>query len=246
VVNLVIDIGNTRTKAGVFDAGRQAAMWVGEEEAEAELFALATNHRAENVILSTVSHGLPAALAAHFAANFRYLELDADTPLPFENRYRTPRTLGKDRLAAVAGAQALLPGMNCLVVDAGTCITLDVLSAEGVYLGGNIAPGIRMRLRAMHEHTQRLPLVEPGPVTSLLGDATETALRNGAVLGAALEVQALAGRLEREMGPVHVVLTGGDAAFLAENLENEINLQPNLQPNLVLIGLDKILSHYVE
>lgn len=242
MVNLVIDIGNTRTKAGVFDAGRQVAMWVGNIEAEAELFALATNHQVENVILSTVSHELSTAAAAYFAAHFRYIELNADTPLPFENRYRTPRTLGKDRLAAVAGAQALLPATTCLVIDAGTCITLDVLSADGVYLGGNIAPGIRMRLRAMHEQTQRLPLVEPGAAVTLLGDSTETALRNGAVLGAALEVEALAGRLAREMGPVSVVLAGGDAAFLAENLKIEINLQPNL----VLIGLNKILLHYVE
>lgn len=242
LINLAIDIGNSRTKAGVFANGQLLSFWVGEPAREQEIFELATNHGVQNVILSTVGKDLSADMEQKFSDLFRFIRLDATTPLPFENRYKTPHTLGKDRLAAVAGAQALFPGQACLVVDAGTCITLDVLSATGAYLGGNIAPGIPMRLRAMHEFTQRLPLVDMGPLTGLLGDSTHTALRNGAQLGAALEIEAMAQRLCTEMNEIIIVLTGGDAVRLAESLKNEIFVQPNL----VLIGLNKILSHHVE
>ncbi|MEO0875506.1 MAG: type III pantothenate kinase, partial [Bacteroidota bacterium] len=117
-----------------------------------------------------------------------------------------------------------------------------LLQADAVYMGGNIAPGVRMRLKAMHEQTARLPLVAPKKTPQIWGTTTETALQNGAVLGSALEIEALAMRLQERWTDLQVVLTGGDAAFLANSLECKIFVHSNL----VLWGLNKILTYNVE
>ena len=240
--NLVIDIGNSRVKYGVFQDGELQLENRLEEWSADDIFELATNHQAENIIYSTVGRELSVALKAKLNSSFQVFELNQELPLPFVNAYKTPATLGKDRLAAAAGTLHWYPGHHCLIVDAGTCITLDLLQADAVFLGGNIAPGVRMRLRAMHEQTARLPLVEPKATPQIWGTSTETALQNGAVLGAALEIEALAARLQKAWPNMRVVLTGGDAAFLANSLECKIFVHSNL----VLWGLNKILTYNVE
>jgi type III pantothenate kinase len=183
----------------------------------------------------------PADLEEEVSQLGFYVRLQQDSLLPFQNTYRTPATIGKDRLAAVAGAQALFPSQNSLVIDAGTCMTSDFLERGTVFRGGNISPGVQMRLRAMHDYTVRLPLVNPQPLdaASLLGDSTETALRCGAVVGTALEVNALTTELEEQYGELQLLLTGGDASLLVPFLKKKIFVQPNL----VLIGLKQILEY---
>jgi type III pantothenate kinase len=239
MINLVIDVGNSRVKAGVFDDGRLVETVTAPAVGRDQILALATNHGVQNIIYSTVAAGLNAALEAEWKLKYKVMALEADTPLPIVNRYESPQTLGKDRLAAVVGAYALYPGEHCLVVDAGTCITTDLLTAGGEYAGGNIAPGIAMRLRAMHTFTARLPLVEAGNTAELLGRDTASALRNGGVLGAVFEIEGLLGRLLPEMRDVKVLLTGGDAPLLAAHLNSRFFLHPDL----VLLGLDKILQY---
>jgi type III pantothenate kinase len=175
-------------------------------------------------------------------AGIRFWELTAQTKLPIRHVYRTPETLGKDRLAAVVGACYLYPAEDCLVVDAGTCITFDILTADGVFRGGNIAPGVRMRLRAMHDYTARLPLVEPVRSTRLWGEQTTQALENGGALGAALELEGLQARLAEHFPRLRTVLTGGDAALLANLLKTKIFVHENL----VLQGLNQILEYNVK
>lgn len=241
-MNLVIDIGNTRTKAGLFRNGKLEYREARENREIGDLLALATNHKAENVILSTVADAVATPLREALASRFFFMELSAATPLPIKNLYRTPETLGKDRLAAVVGAYALYPGQACLVVDAGTCITYDLLSSGGDYLGGNISPGIAMRLKAMHTFTARLPLVAPGPLEEWIGDSTEAALRNGGQLGALLEAEGYLRYCRSRFGAIHGIFTGGDADFFAKNLKSEIFVNHNL----VLIGLDQILNYNVK
>lgn len=240
--NLVIDIGNTRIKYGIFLEGKLIQEETQQHLVGNDIFRLATNHRIENIIYSSVAANLPEELYEELHAIYKVFELTHQLSLPFANAYATPQTLGKDRLAAAAGALNWYPGHTCLVVDAGTCITLDVLRADGVYLGGNISPGVRMRLRAMHEQTARLPLVEPGSPPNIWGTSTETALQNGALLGAALEIEALAMRLGQQWPDLKIVLTGGDSPFLANSLECKIFVHSNL----VLYGLNKILTYNVE
>jgi type III pantothenate kinase len=124
-------------------------------------------------------------------------------------------------------------------VDAGTCVTYEVLRADGTYLGGNIAPGLKMRLKAMHEFTARLPRVEVGELQGWIGFSTVTAMRNGATLGLVYEVKGHLEDMQNNFGPTKVLMTGGDAGIIArESVENW-----TVEPNLVLIGLNHILNH---
>lgn len=238
-MDIALDIGNTRVKAGLFDGNRlvEQANWT--EWTLEELISYGNQAGADCVILSSVAAYDPATyrrLAETFAAA---VELTHETPLPFRNTYRTPETLGKDRLAAVAGAQALFPGENCLVVDCGTCIKYDLLTADGVYRGGNIAPGAVMRIQAMHVFTARLPEVPMQMPEDFCGISTETALQNGALRGAVHEIEGFARQFEQRARPLRVVLTGGDAAFFQPHLDLT---NVSLEPNLTLSGLNHILQ----
>lgn len=248
--SLALDVGNTRTKLAVFEGSELVRKEVWDSLTLEALSELAYNHRVEKIILSSVAH-VAEEITAFLKSRFFFLELGTQTPLPIEIHYRTPATLGRDRIAAAAGAHALYPGEHCLVVDAGTCITLDLLTAQGHYLGGNIAPGIGMRLRAMHRFTAKLPLlVDEGfsPARSIghlgqpIGESTESAMLNGAALGALLEVEGFAGLCGQRFEGLKLLLTGGDADFFAMNAKTKIFAHPNL----VLIGLHKILQHNVQ
>lgn len=241
--NLAIDVGNTRTKLGVF-SGHSLLLQeqVSSEEAAAKILSLSTNHSAENIILSSVAGTFSASEVNRLRQGCRWLVLDERTPLPIQNRYRTPATLGKDRLAAVVGAWAAFSQQTCLVIDAGTCITYDLLLDNGDYLGGNIAPGLHMRLRAMHTFTARLPEVDVLDILSgdyWLGGSTTEAMQNGAQAGALLEVEGWISYCEREFGVLNVIFTGGDADFFAKHLKRKIFVNQNL----VLEGLNEILIY---
>ena len=192
---------------------------------------------ATNLVYSTVVQP-NAALKTQLEARFRTMELTTETALPFKNQYSTPQTLGKDRLAAVAGAHALFPGDNCLVVDCGTCIKYDMLTADGIYLGGNIAPGAQMRIKAMHHFTAKLPEVPMQMPDDVIGYSTETALQNGALRGASLEIAGFVKLFEEKYTSLRVVLTGGDAIFFKPFLTFSID---SIVPDLTLHGLNSIL-----
>lgn len=236
--NLIIDIGNSRTKYGLFLGDDLQSQGVFSDDPTIDLQHLAYNQKVKNIIIS--STGIEAeSIRKTFATDFRTLVLDHETPLPFRVDYETPETLGRDRLAAVAGAQHLFPGQTCLVVDAGTCITYDLLTADGVHLGGNIAPGIRMRLQAMHTFTARLPEIEAGAWSDLVGKSTETALRNGAQWGVRFELEGYIREWEARFPHLRVIVTGGDALFFEKILKREIFVNSHL----VLIGLNQILKY---
>ncbi len=193
----------------------------------------------ERIMVSTVAQSAND-LIQYMEDQVQILELTHETALPFQNLYATPKTLGKDRLAAVAGAHSLYGSSHCLVVDAGTCIKYDLMMADGRYLGGNIAPGLQMRIEAMHHFTARLPVVRLDLPSSYIGTSTETALQNGSVRAALLEIEGFYRLFQTDCPNLKVILTGGDAAFLIEHLGIE-NLV--LQPDLVLFGLQHILDH---
>lgn len=241
-MNLTIDIGNTRSKWGLFDEQELVEKTYRSDYSVEDIISYATNHQVKKVILSTVGAPIEPSWEARLEKHFYYLQLDHRTPLPINNAYGTPNTLGKDRLAAIVGAWQLYPGENCLVIDAGTCITYDVLGGEGVYLGGNISPGLAMRFRAMHDYTARLPLVQEGEIKNPIGQSTETAMRNGGQLGIQLEMEGFIRLFSDQFGQLRVILTGGDADFFAKVLKSKIFVNPDL----VLRGLNKILTYNAE
>lgn len=238
MTSLTLDIGNTRTKLGLFREKKLLERLVWTDWTVADVLDYGNRAGVERVMLCSVAEP-DADLAEQLRARWPTWELTHETPLPFVNAYQTPHTLGKDRLAAVAGAQALWPGEHCMVVDCGTCIKYELLSADGIYHGGNIAPGLQMRIRAMHEFTARLPEVSVEMPLDPVGRSTETALQNGALRGAVLEIEGFAQKFRHSTGPLRTVLTGGDADFLKLHL-NIPNL--TLQNDLTLFGLNYILG----
>lgn len=238
---LCIDVGNTKTKASVFDSNGNLLENLSTQETGIDaLLKFSKKHSIRHAIISTT--GKRQWNISEFGIEGHQIELSHETPLPIRIVYSTPETLGRDRIASACGASALQPGKNCLVVDAGTCMTTDILLATGVYLGGNIAPGLMMRLKAMHEYTAKLPLAEPGWPELEIGDSTLHALQNGAGLGMVMEIEGLLRRAKNAFGDVLIVMTGGDADFLAARLENQIFVSPEL----VMQGLFQILSFNVE
>lgn len=242
--SLTIDIGNTRTKIGYFKGEELVAVDFFEQADTKSLLGWATNHPAENIILSSVGDvsGYQNMVRILRERYDHVLELDATLPLPVVNGYETPETLGKDRLAAVVGATVFFPEQPCLVIDAGTCITIDVIDAMGRYQGGNISPGLQMRLRAMHEYTARLPHPDMEWPSDWIGRTTKTALQNGALQGALLELTGYERLSRDEFGDINVLLTGGDSHILAKKWKSQIFVNQNL----VLHGLNKILTYNVE
>lgn len=243
--HLAIDIGNSRLKMGFFVANTLVDTWVMPTWQSGDIVALATNLNTQNVILSSVVAPAATALLAALQPLFPVLELGPNTALGFRNAYQSPQTLGRDRLAAAAGAIQCFPRTCCLVVDAGTCITFDVVDATATYWGGNIAPGISMRLNAMHTFTDQLPLVALDPTAAAadwIGTTTTSALHNGALIGAQLELAGYAHRCRQRFGDVQIVLTGGDGSLLAQITQETTALEPHL----VLIGLNKILNDHVQ
>ncbi len=242
-MNLVLDIGNTRTKTGLFFKNRllEQALWT--DESLDDLIDYGKQAGVERVIVASVAVPDPNTCRRLIEVFPLVLELNSETPLPFRNAYRTPETLGRDRLAAVAGAQALFPGRDCLVVDCGTCIKYELLLAAGEYLGGNIAPGAQMRIQAMHRFTARLPEVPMEMPAEAVGFSTQTALQNGALRGAALEILGFVRLFQEQFGALEVVLSGGDASFFAPFLPVEAL---KVEPHLTLYGLNHILQYNLD
>lgn len=189
-------------------------------------------------IFSTVTSPDKEALALLQRRVPVFVPFNHSSHIPVKIGYDTPHTLGLDRIAAVVGASMQRPGVPVLIVDAGTCVTYDLLTADGTFVGGNIAPGIRLRLLAMHEHTGKLPLIGDEGEIPEIGFSTETAMRAGAILGVAYEIEGYIARLRENYPGLFVFLTGGDALKLAAKIKSRIFVDENL----VLTGLNRILQ----
>ena len=165
-------------------------------------------------------------------------------PLPINNLYKTPKTLGADRLGNLVGAHSLFQKENVLVISAGTCITYDVINSERNYYGGNITPGIDMRLKAMNTFTARLPLVKKEMTRELIGTTTKASMLTGAIKGASLEMQGFISEYKKKYPELMVILTGGDAPYFESAISVGIADRKSKTfavPHLLLHGLNEIL-----
>lgn len=238
-MNLVIDQGNSLIKAGVFDKSRLIYSHSFEKTDEKSLGDLINRFAIDRWMVSSVraeGEQLFAMLQQQMGGGIYFTHR---TKLPFRNAYKTPETLGKDRLAAVAGAIVCFPFQNILVIDAGTAITYEMVTAEHVYLGGNIAPGMTMRFKALNHFTSKLPLCEPSNDFQLLGNSTQTAIVAGVQNSLIFEIDGYIDVLKKNYSDLKVILTGGDALFLEGKLKNSIFVEQNI----VLQGLNHILIY---
>lgn len=236
--NLVIDQGNSTAKVALFEDDRLVEHRRHERLMPIHLEDIAKGRHIDAALYCSVTHhGEDIVVSLRTIAD-RVYELTSMLPLPVTIGYTTPTTLGRDRIAAVAGAHALHPGRNVLVVDAGTAITYDRLTADGEFTGGNIAPGLWMRAEALRSMTSRLPYVdvETDGDVALWGTDTVNAIKAGVVRGAVGEITYYRSLLPDD---AIVMLTGGDAARLAPLLECEAEVDPML----VCKGLNSILKY---
>lgn len=238
-MKLIIDIGNTVAKLVAFDGDTPIEEVRTSNETLATLDAFATKYAFTHGIVGAVREITPQAEAHLQALHIPILRFTPDTPIPIRNRYRTPHTLGSDRLAAAVGASSLQPGKDLLIIDAGTCVTYEVIDAQGNYWGGNIAPGMHMRLRALHEFTAKLPLVEAeGPVPGM-GYDTQTAIRSGVLRGMKYEIEGYIRSMRAKYPKLMVFLTGGDKINFDTTIKSIIFADKFIVPR----GLNKILDY---
>lgn len=239
-MNLVIDRGNTLIKIGVFEEDQIRFSFRTKSICEAEIRRIIKLYEVDCCILSAVrTLDFPEEILESIG---HYIRFTHHTGTPLENMYKSPETLGIDRLAAAVGAYSEWPGENILVIDTGTCITLDLVSGSGTYEGGNISPGPELRLKSMHTETANLPLVRRPDDFHLVGLTTEQALQNGGFGGCIAEITGWIDLLGQRFGELIVVISGGDAELFATSIKKEIFVRPNL----VLDGLNQILRFHAD
>ncbi len=226
-----IDIGNSRHKTGLFDSNGTLLETAIFDDLPNALEWLVTKGAEETIISDVRGNNLEV----DFPINIIYVT--PDLKLPFRNRYRTPETLGADRLAAMAAVAVLYPGKASLVFDIGTCMTIDLLSPSNEYFGGNISPGLQMRLKAMEFYTGKLPLASLGNINLPMGNDTMSALANGAIVGMKNEIEGYIASTLAQFPDANVVLCGGDAHYFDKQLKYKIFANQNL----VLFGLYQLL-----
>ncbi|MFT4031580.1 MAG: type III pantothenate kinase [Siphonobacter sp.] len=240
-MSLAIDLGNTFAKAGVFDQEGRLLETYWKLSLQELLTCIDQIQPHRGIIAST---GLSEAELIQLLSEKipQLLVLTPQTPLPIFKEYDTPHTLGSDRVAAAVGARSLFPKQNCVVIDMGTCITYDYVDQNDLFQGGAISPGLRMRFKAMHSFTQRLPLVEmPERFPSLVGKNTIHAMQSGVLNGLVAEVEGMIQQYRQIYPDFQVVLCGGDATIFETRLKEPIFAAPEL----VLVGLYRILKYNV-
>lgn len=256
MTNLVIDQGNSVCKWAFFENLSRAKTDYASL-AVAEPLAVLYTHKpeelpAENVFEQFKPRAAIYSSVLNHSDDFKYeairqkiadcFRFDSSTPLPIKNNYYQPEQLGADRLAAALGAWTLAPGKSSLIVDLGTAITYDLLSADGLYEGGNIAPGIYLRMKALHENTKALPMPEISPDDfPEFGKDTQTAIKAGVLQGILHEINGYITQHQRKYPELLTFLTGGDLIYFVGKLKSGIFARPNL----VLTGLHRILIEYV-
>ncbi|MFN8321404.1 MAG: type III pantothenate kinase [Chitinophagales bacterium] len=239
-MNLAIDIGNTQTKIGLFEENELKEVFL-KEDALSEILAA---HLVQYAILSKTGASDVVEYWLSRQKNLPVMKLSDKLKLPLENLYRTPETLGADRLAGSVAASSYYPQHPVLKIDFGTCITFDVVNASAQYLGGAISPGMMMRFKALHNYTSKLPLIDPMQFTQydLTGTDTASSILSGVVNGVVHEVEGIINDYSQRFDNLKVVATGGDAGLFVTLLKSEIFARPYL----VLEGLNRILNYNIK
>ena len=225
---LTIDVGNTRIKAAVFEENTLIEVFIFTKETllEEVQTILKNFPKIENLVVASVGTiekkeflSLETKLKIHFITH--------ESTFPFINVYSTPKTLGIDRMVLAAGAVLQFPNQYRLVIDAGTCITYDFIDENDKYLGGAISPGIRLRYQTLNDYTAKLPLLTKKDPHHFIGNSTEEAIHSGVINGVALEIDGFIELYQSQYAKFIIILTGGDAEFLAKRLKNTIFANSN-------------------
>ena len=242
-MNLTIDIGNTRSKIAVFKKNELIEIITEDELSESVLQNILLKYtEIRSAIISTVKNINPKIISFLKSKLDYFIELNEGTDIPIENLYKTKGTLGKDRLAAIIGANNIFPDTSVLVIDMGTAITFDFINNKNQYSGGTISPGLEMRFKALNQYTGKLPLLKKNEKFSIIANNTENAIISGVQNGIIFETEGYINELKDKYEDIKIILTGGDAIFFDKKLKNTIFVNLNLN----FTGLNRILEYNIE
>ncbi len=239
LMNLIVDVGNTFVKFAIYkDEDLICKVSFELSEFKKQYNTLKKKFPEVNsAIISSVGR-LSKKQIDDIKNDVKVIELSSKTKLPFKNCYKTPKTLGVDRIALVSASVNQFPDKNVLIIDAGTCITYDFITDENHYLGGAISPGIRLRYKSLNNLTANLPLLETNLPKTIIGNTTESSIHSGVVFGVIKEIDGVIDEYQENHQDLTVILTGGDAKFLSNQLKNSIFANSNF----LLEGLNFILD----
>ncbi|MFK5855975.1 MAG: type III pantothenate kinase [Bacteroidota bacterium] len=240
-MKLIVDIGNTLSKLAIFDKDIIVSFNTIKNVTVEDLVKVTNDFpKISSSILSSVAlHDYK--LNDYLLKRGFFIELDHTTPVPFNNKYGTPSTLGKDRIAIATAATTLYPNENILIIDTGTSVTFDIVTINKEYLGGSISPGLSMRLQALHNFTHKLPLIKlPKSATkiALIGDSTEASILSGVINGLTAEIESIINQYSTMFSPLKIVISGGDYKYFEKLVKSNIFAAPNI----VVTGLKCILD----
>ena len=232
-MKLIIDIGNTLVKYAIFSSDEIVIIYKKNDVEISFMQELIQKHHVNDVIISSVRDKVDGDFG------IKTLYLNHLTPLPITINYETPETLGNDRIANVVAASVLYPNKNILIIDAGTCITIDFIDQNKEYQGGRISPGIEMRYKSLHKYTSNLPKLTISNTAQQIGKDTNSSIVSGVEKGVVAEIETIIDDFKNENEDLFVIVTGGDTFFFENTLKNSIFADQNL----VLKGLNEILKY---
>jgi type III pantothenate kinase len=232
-MKLIIDIGNTLVKYAIFSSDEIVIIYKKNDVEISFMQELIQKHHVNDVIISSVRDKVDGDFG------IKTLYLNHLTPLPITINYETPETLGNDRIANVVAASFLYPNKNILIIDAGTCITIDFIDQNKEYQGGRISPGIEMRYKSLHKYTSNLPKLTISNTAQQIGKDTNSSIVSGVEKGVVAEIETIIDDFKNENEDLFVIVTGGDTFFFENTLKNSIFADQNL----VLKGLNEILKY---
>lgn len=241
-MNLCIDQGNSRTKVAVFNNDRLIKHVIYKNFTSTDVEKLFSLYSIDYAIISSVASIEPAVVNTLHRLAKRFVLFDHKTPVPIVNAYDTPETLGQDRLAAAVGGAKLFPNENVLIIDVGSAITYDVVTKDNTYIGGNIAPGLKMRFSILKQMTKKLPFVEvePDDLIPLFGKNTHDAIAAGVIRGIIFEVKGYMRTLADRGDAFKTIITGGNSNYISKYIDSACE-----QKHLVLQGLNTILNYNI-
>ncbi len=241
---LAVDIGNTQTHLGVFEKDQLRHEWRASTDARrtadelalmfGEFLALAELSFSRQITGVAISSVVPRATQELREMTSRYFGFPAVVVEPgvktgISIMTDSPREVGADRIANAVAAHAMFPGQHKVIVDFGTAITVDAVSAKGEYLGGAIAPGLDTAAHALFASTAQLPRVELVEPVGVIGKSTVSSVQSGIIYGTAGLVDGLVDRVVEDLGgDVRIVATGGMAPVLARHCRTIERTEPML------------------
>ena len=237
-MNLVIDIGNNYFKLAVFQKNRilfntseKNRIIEGNISNVLDQYTEISNCIISNVSSLSIDHIFKVR-------KINFCKLTSSLKLPFKLNYKTPESLGNDRIALAAASLKLYPNSNNIIIDTGTCITIDFIDNNNNFMGGSISPGVKMRYDSLHHYTANLPMLKNENNFDFPGNSTNSSIHAGIIGGVSNEIMGFINKINSRYEKVNVILTGGDAKILSKTLK--ITIFAN--QNFILEGLNCILN----